>query len=227
MRGQVVRASDNRPVCGARVHICEVDPIPIWILRLPDRELKATVEHELGQRRQWAAVTQQLRALPTAPGLGWDLREAQWLDHTGAQLLWNHWQRRWPERLECTPPQRDILERVAEFTLAEAPPPERMSLAAQVDHLGVLVLHGVSHASHMLEMVGQLVLDLGREAQQERLRAWLPGDHRADREALSAPPGGQRERRGAGDVPDRRVRREALLRLEVGVAQHARQAGGQ
>lgn len=39
VRGQVVRASDNRPVCGARVHVCEVDPIPIWILRLPDRDL--------------------------------------------------------------------------------------------------------------------------------------------------------------------------------------------
>jgi hypothetical protein len=39
VRGRVVRASDNRPVCHARVHICEVDRIPIWILRLPDREI--------------------------------------------------------------------------------------------------------------------------------------------------------------------------------------------
>lgn len=39
VRGRVVRASDNRPVCEARVHICEVDRIPIWILRLPDREI--------------------------------------------------------------------------------------------------------------------------------------------------------------------------------------------
>ena len=39
VRGRVVRAGDNRPVCHARVHICEVDRIPIWILRLPDREI--------------------------------------------------------------------------------------------------------------------------------------------------------------------------------------------
>ena len=39
VRGRVVRASDNRPVCHARVHICEVDRIPIWILRLPDKDI--------------------------------------------------------------------------------------------------------------------------------------------------------------------------------------------
>ena len=39
VRGRLVRASDNRPVCNARVHICEVDRIPLWILRLPDRDV--------------------------------------------------------------------------------------------------------------------------------------------------------------------------------------------
>ena len=39
VHGRVVRASDNRPVCNARVHICEVDRIPLWILRLPDRDI--------------------------------------------------------------------------------------------------------------------------------------------------------------------------------------------
>jgi hypothetical protein len=39
VRGRVVRNSDNRAVCDARVHICEVDRIPLWILRLPDLDL--------------------------------------------------------------------------------------------------------------------------------------------------------------------------------------------
>jgi hypothetical protein len=30
-----VRSSDNRAVCNARVHICEVDRLPLWILQLP------------------------------------------------------------------------------------------------------------------------------------------------------------------------------------------------
>ena len=39
VRGKVVRASDNLAVCNARVHICEVDRIPWWILRLPDPDI--------------------------------------------------------------------------------------------------------------------------------------------------------------------------------------------
>ncbi|MBV7544316.1 ABC transporter permease [Acidovorax sp. sic0104] len=117
---------------------------------------------ELGTRGQWEAVSEQLRASPAAPGLGWDLTQLQWLDHVGAQLVWNHWQRAWPAQLACTDGQRDMLERVAQFTTSTAPAREPWRLAEQVDHLGVLVLHGLSHARHMLEMVGQLVLDIAR-----------------------------------------------------------------
>jgi phospholipid/cholesterol/gamma-HCH transport system permease protein len=116
---------------------------------------------EFGSKAQWRAVSSQLRSHPAVPTLGWDLRELQWLDHVGAQLLWNHWRHDWPAQLVCTDSQRDMLERVAQFTTA-LPTRPSWRLADQVDHLGVLVLHGVDHARHMLEMVGQLVLDLGR-----------------------------------------------------------------
>ena len=39
VRGKVVRSSDNRAICNARVHICEVDRIPWLILRLPELEV--------------------------------------------------------------------------------------------------------------------------------------------------------------------------------------------
>ena len=127
---------------------------------------------ELGTRRQWKALSAQLQAQPGTAGLGWDLRELQWLDHVGAQLLWNHWGRAWPTRLAVTEIQRDILERVAGFTVAEPPPPEPWRLAQEVDHLGLLVLHGVDHARHMLQMVGQLVLDLLRLARAPQRGPW-------------------------------------------------------
>ncbi|CAN7460868.1 ABC transporter permease [Acidovorax sp. Leaf76] len=127
---------------------------------------------ELGTRRQWAAVSGQLQSNPAAPDLGWDLTPLQWLDHVGAQLVWNHWQRAWPERLDCTDAQRDMLERVAELTTGTEPPREPWRLAEEVDRLGVLVLHGVNHARHMLEMVGQLVLDMGRLARNPRRGPW-------------------------------------------------------
>ncbi len=116
---------------------------------------------ELGAEAHWRLVSGQLQDSPAAPTLGWDLCELQWLDHVGAQLLWNHWQHQWPAQLACTDSQRDMLERVAQFTTVP-PPPAPWRLAEQVDHLGVLVLRGVDHGRHMLEMVGQLVLDIGR-----------------------------------------------------------------
>ena len=39
VRGKVVRSSDNRAVCNARVHLCEVDRIPLWIMKLPDTDI--------------------------------------------------------------------------------------------------------------------------------------------------------------------------------------------
>ncbi len=39
VHGQVIRSSDSRAICGARVHICEVDKLPLWIWRLPEIEL--------------------------------------------------------------------------------------------------------------------------------------------------------------------------------------------
>ena len=39
VRGRVLRRSDNRAVCDARVHICEVDRFLWWILKLPDADV--------------------------------------------------------------------------------------------------------------------------------------------------------------------------------------------
>ncbi|WP_028104491.1 hypothetical protein [Pseudoduganella violaceinigra] len=39
VHGKVVRKSDNRAVCNARVHICEVDRIPLWLIKLPDVDI--------------------------------------------------------------------------------------------------------------------------------------------------------------------------------------------
>jgi len=39
VRGRVVKFDSGRPVCGARVHICEVDKVWRWILRLPELEV--------------------------------------------------------------------------------------------------------------------------------------------------------------------------------------------
>ncbi|MFZ3124725.1 MAG: ABC transporter permease [Acidovorax sp.] len=125
---------------------------------------------ELGQRAHWRALASQLRDHAAPPG-GWDLRSLQWLDHVGAQLLWNHWGHAWPERVQLTAPQRAMLERVASLTVPP-PPLGPWRLSEQVDHLGVLVLHGVDHARHLVQLVGQLTLDLGRLARAPLRGPW-------------------------------------------------------
>ncbi len=126
---------------------------------------------EMGSRTHWRALSRQLAGLPAQPGLGWDLRGLQWLDHVGAQLLWNHWGRAWPQRLALTPGQRALLERAERYSTT-APPGEPWRPADQVDRLGVLVLHGVDHARHLLLLVGQLALDLLRLLRAPRRGPW-------------------------------------------------------
>ncbi len=126
---------------------------------------------EMGERKVVQALRGQLDAVPAAPDVAWDLRDLAWLDHVGAQLLWQHWGQAWPAQLQVEPRERDILERVAQFTVVP-PPDEPWRLANQIDHLGVLVLHGLDHARHLLQLVGQLALDLVRLARAPQRGPW-------------------------------------------------------
>lgn len=126
---------------------------------------------QLGVPAHWRALAAQLRRHPPAADLAWDLRALQWLDHVGAQLLWNHWQRAWPQRLDCSAGQRAMLARVAALSCA-APAPERWRLRAQIDQLGAQVLHAIDHARHTLELLGRLLLDLLVLARAPRRAPW-------------------------------------------------------
>ncbi len=76
---------------------------------------------ELGQRANWEAVQKALRRHPAGADQGWDLAQLEWLDHIGAQLLWNYWQQAWPARLQASDAQKAMLARIAAFQQAPAP----------------------------------------------------------------------------------------------------------
>ncbi len=119
----------------------------------------------------WEAVEASLAAIKAESGFGWDLRDLQRLDHLGAQALWNHWGRQWPERLEAQPEQRAVLERVARFTVT--PPPFRRRTPWEYFlGLGELLFKLTDHARDLLRLIGQLMLDLMRLVRDPRDGPW-------------------------------------------------------
>ena len=67
---------------------------------------------ELGERRHARALLRQLAQQTPQAQLGWDLSAVQWLDHVGAQLLWEHWRQQRPAQLRITPVQQQMLDRL-------------------------------------------------------------------------------------------------------------------
>ena len=128
---------------------------------------------DFGDRAHWARVQAQLKAVPAQPDLGWDLHGVDWLDHVGAQLLWQHWQGQWPARLKATPGQKAMLQRVERFTAPPALRPKAHPVREAVESLGCMVIQGREHLLAMVQLIGQLLLDVLR-----LLRAPLRGPWR-------------------------------------------------
>ena len=105
------------------------------------------------------SLQEQLQAIDASRG--WDLVAVTQLDHIGAQLLWDHWGRRWPANIELHPHQRAVLERVARFTV-QAPPRKKKTWRARYLAFGEALLHVGDHFKSLLILIGQLLLNLGR-----------------------------------------------------------------
>ena len=101
----------------------------------------------------------------------WDLRGAGQIDHVGAQLLWDHWQRRWPAQIEVQPAQRAVLERVAQFS-TEPPPRKRIGLHGLYLAFGAAILRFLDHVREFVVLFGQLALDLLRLARAPHEGPW-------------------------------------------------------
>ena len=114
----------------------------------------------LAQATVWPRIESEL-VVCCAPGTEnwhWDLTGLQRLDHTGAQVLWNAWGRRWPQRLAVAPTQRSMLTRVETFTRAP-PKPSRTTLWQLFLALGALVWLVLDDLKSAVRLAGQLALD--------------------------------------------------------------------
>ena len=138
----------------------------------PGRAVRLLGEWTAAQFARPRLFGQLARALPRAgAGQGWDLRGADHLDHVGAQMLWDHWGRRWPEQLELLPAQRAILERVAQFTSERSPRP-RGSAWTLFLAFGATLLRAWSHVKGFVRLVGRLTMDLGELARAPHHGPW-------------------------------------------------------
>lgn len=116
----------------------------------------------LAQRQQWKRLARQLKALD-APfeRQHWNLAEAEGFDHVAAQILWESWGERLPAQLAASSAQRAIVERVARLSVDDEqrqPLPVTWSRAFQ--QIGQLSFAAIAHWWQVLQLVGQLLLDV-------------------------------------------------------------------
>jgi len=109
----------------------------------------------------WESVSQDLECVPAQEDRHWDLRPIEQLDHIGAQLLWNHWQKAWPPHLEMDSQHKAVLDQVALYTCL-APVDSGPTLT---DRFKAFAHNGprmMFVARDFLRLIGQLTLDVGK-----------------------------------------------------------------
>ncbi|NMM10022.1 MAG: ABC transporter permease [Polaromonas sp.] len=127
---------------------------------------------DISGKAVWSELTAQLEHQPNnASSNQWDLGQIQKLDYLGAQVLWDHWGRQWPVRLQIDPRQRAVLETVAKFT-GQLPKARRPEWTQPLIALGDRMLGLADHAKGLLRLIGQLLLDIVRLIRRPQEGPW-------------------------------------------------------
>lgn len=126
----------------------------------------------LSDRKQWRALRARLRDACGRMDGTWDLAAAQGFDHVAAQVLWHGWGGRYPVHLEATGNQRAILERVATLTPRQAPGKDEGRWRHAYLRLGQGALDAGAHVASMIQLLGQVSLDIVRLLRQPRGGPW-------------------------------------------------------
>lgn len=113
----------------------------------------------------------QLTSLQGGPAFEWDLKGLSALDHIGAQLLWQTWGKRFPEKLMLQDQHRGLFERLADLQKIAMPTPQKVR-RTPFGRSGTLALNFALHLIAITELIGQLIIDLGRFARHPSKGPW-------------------------------------------------------
>jgi phospholipid/cholesterol/gamma-HCH transport system permease protein len=127
--------------------------------------------HALSRRGAIKSITKMLGSLAKQDALSWDLSQVNSLDHIGAQMFWNAWGKKRPERLTLASHQEELFARIEKASTLKLPR-TRTSPFNWVIRLGSGVLSFFEHLKSGLGLVGQVVQDLGRFARHPVTGPW-------------------------------------------------------
>ncbi|HEX9171531.1 MAG TPA: ABC transporter permease [Telluria sp.] len=122
-------------------------------------------------RGQLKALSRQLRALDNKPEVEWDLSEVSSLDHIGAQMFWNAWGKRRPASLKLAERQEELFARLEEAARL-ALPRTRPNRLNWVMVLGFGILSFFEHMHGFIQLIGQVVQDIGRFLRRPQTGPW-------------------------------------------------------
>lgn len=116
-------------------------------------------------------INASLQSTQNKHDLHWDLSQLSALDHIGAQLLWLSWGKRFPAKLQVSKHHQALFDRLAEVQAIPLVVPQKQPVPP-FGKLGRLSLNFALHVIGIIELLGQLMLDLARFARHPMRGPW-------------------------------------------------------
>ena len=117
--------------------------------------------HALAERGAIKTIGKTLVSLKGNQSLDWDLSGIASLDHIGAQMFWNAWDKQRPAQLKLAPRQEELFKRIEESSRATVPP-TRAKRFTWVMVLGFGMMSFFEHLWSFIRLIGQVTQDIGR-----------------------------------------------------------------
>jgi phospholipid/cholesterol/gamma-HCH transport system permease protein len=127
--------------------------------------------HALSRRGTLKEITARLATLKDKGACEWDLSDIESLDHIGAQMFWNAWNKRRPELLKLDPRQEELFGRI-EKASAITLPRTRVSPLRWIITLGAGILSFFEHLRGFVGLIGVVIQDLGRFVRRPQTGPW-------------------------------------------------------